>query len=254
VWQRSVRGTCLVALALWAGLLAGTAGAIETPLPNPTDKVAVALNKGVLEMIWSDTEERLRGSISPQTPHAGKPLQVQLHVGSFYGETFEGPINLTLREVGATQGQSMTAKRNEAHWVAEFTPEKAGPYQLDISFRTTRLKVLHARFDVTPAPIPRFVLWSLMGLVAVVALTFGIRSLLHEERPQPPALDSYAPRPNAAAPAAEVAPAAEAVPAVAAAPAAEAAPSAEAAPPAEAAPVSPAAEAAPASESEKTST
>jgi hypothetical protein len=160
----------------------------------------VAAAKGVLELSWSDYEERLRGSLLPVPPVPGKPLQVQLHVGSYHGEPFDGPVTITLREEGATQGQTRMVRRGEANWTAEFVPERTGPHQLDISFRTTRLKVVHAKFDVAPAPIPRVVLWSLLGLVGAVAISHGLRGLLREARPAPPPPpETDAPRPEAAA-------------------------------------------------------
>ncbi|WP_224245912.1 hypothetical protein [Hyalangium gracile] len=142
----------------------------------------------MLELAWSDTEERLQGSLHPDTPREGVPLRVRVHVGSFAGEDFEGPVTLTLREVGATHGQTATVTRakGEVNWVAEFTPEKTGPHQLDVSFRTTRLKVLHADIDVVDRPIPRFFLWAIVGLAATLALAYGIRSVVRKEAPAAP--------------------------------------------------------------------
>jgi hypothetical protein len=252
-------------LALWVGLQASTAWAHEAPKPAPSDKVVLVPGKGVLEMGWADYEDRVKGSLSPQPPRAGQPLQVQVHVGSYYGEPFDGPVTLTLREEGSTHGQTVTVRRGEANWTTEFTPENSGPHQLDISFRTTHLKVLHARIEVAPSPIPRFILWSLLGVVGVAAVTFGVRSLLREAEPMPPppleadvpraaAEPTPAPAPTVTveptpSPAVEAAPTAEPAPApvVAAAPPSEApAPASEPAP-------APTAEPAPAPESPKAS-
>jgi len=147
--------------------------------------VAVEASHGVLELSWSDYEDRLRGSINPAPPRAGQPLRVNVHVGSFQGDLFDGPLTITLREEGLTQGQTQTVRRGEANWTAEFIPERAGPHQLDFSFRTTRLKVLHARVEVAPSPVPRLILWSGLGLLAVVVISLGVRSLLREARPTP---------------------------------------------------------------------
>ena len=43
-------------------------------------------------------------------------------------------------------------KKGAVDWVATFTPESDGPYQLDVSFRTTHLKVLHANLVVASSP------------------------------------------------------------------------------------------------------
>jgi hypothetical protein len=198
-------------LLVWVTLLATPAGAHPYTRPAPSDKVSVEASHGVLELSWSDYEERLKGSLSPAPPRAGQPLRVNVHVGSFEGEAFDGPLTITLREEGQTQGDTRTVRRGEANWTVEFLPERSGPHQLDFSFRTTRLKVLHAQVEVAASPVPRMILWSGLGLLTVVAISFGVRSLLREARPAPPPPSTQAP-PAEAAPAAEAAaPAAEAV-------------------------------------------
>jgi hypothetical protein len=180
-------------LLVWVGLLAPPAGAHPATQPAPSDKVTVESHQGVLALSWSDYEERLRGSLSPSPPRAGQPLRVNVHVGSFEGAPFDGPLTLTLREEGQTAGQTRTVRRGEANWTAEFLPENAGLHQLDISFRTTRLKVLHARVEVAPSPIPRVILWSGLGLLTVVTIALGVRGLLREARPAPPPPATEAP-------------------------------------------------------------
>ena len=173
-------------LLVWVGLWASPAGAHPMTRPAPSDKVTVEASHGVLQLSWSDYEERLKGSINPTPPRAGQPLRLNVHVGSFEGEPFDGPLTITLREEGSTQGQTQTVGKGEANWTAEFIPENAGPHQIDFSFRTTRIKVLHARIEVAPSPIPRVILWSGLGLLTVVAISFGVRGLLREARPTPP--------------------------------------------------------------------
>ncbi len=153
---------------------------------RPTDQISVNQRNDVLELSWADSEERLQGAIQPDVPREGEPLKVLLNVGSFEGASFEGPIHLTLREEGATHGQSQTVKKGEVNWHAEFTPERQGRYQLDVSFRTTRLKVLHADFEVSGRPVPRFVLWAMVGLIGTLAVGLGIRSLTRKEPPPTP--------------------------------------------------------------------
>jgi hypothetical protein len=74
-----------------------------------------------------------------------------------------------------------TVKKGAVNWVATFTPERDGPYQLDVSFRTTHLKVLHASLEVASSPVPRFVLWTMVGLTALIALGYGLRSVLRKD-------------------------------------------------------------------------
>jgi hypothetical protein len=163
--------------------------AVATPervLGEPPDQISVDRRNDVLELSWSDTEERLQGAIQPDVPHAGQPLKVLLNVGSFEGAPFEGPLTLTLREEGATHGQVKTVKKGPVNWHAEFTPEREGPHQLDVSFRTTRLKVLHADFEVLSPPVPRIVLWAMVGLIGAGVVGFGIRSLVRKGEPSAP--------------------------------------------------------------------
>lgn len=183
LWQSCLRA--LWRLALCAGLLAGVSATAEEhsgPFRQP-NRINVERRNDVLELLWMDTEERLQGSIQPDTPREGVPLKVTVNVGSFDGEAFDGPITLTLREVGATHGQAVTVKREPGavNWRAEFTPETTGPYQLDVSFRTTRLKALHADFEIVSRPVPRFILWAIVGLSAMVAVGYGVRSLVRKE-------------------------------------------------------------------------
>ncbi|XXF75897.1 hypothetical protein P2318_22940 [Myxococcaceae bacterium GXIMD 01537] len=215
-------------------MLASVAGAHTPPPPAPTDQVTAHVAKGAVDLSWSDPEERLRGSIVPAMPRAGEPLKVQLDVGSFQGATFEGPLTITLREAGETQGQTVVVKRGEKGWTAEFVPTESGPHLLDISFRTTRFKVVHAKFDVAAAVVPRLIAWSIFGALTVGLLVFSIRGLVRGERQMTPGraepTTPEAPPTPKAVP--ETPPAAEATPAAAASPAPEAqpAPSPEAQP------------------------
>lgn len=185
-------------LAVGLGLLAASALAHGPLRPAPSNQVNVESSQGGLELAWSDYEERLRGIITPNPPIAGQPLLVSIHVGSFEGDAFEGPVTLTLRKEGSTLGQTQTVRRGEVNWTAEFTPESAGPHQLTVTFHTSRLKMVHAKFQVTPSPVPRVILWSFLGLITVGAVAFGVRSLLREERPDPAPHPEDAPLPEPA--------------------------------------------------------
>ncbi|MFY0569301.1 hypothetical protein ACN28E_36505 [Archangium lansingense] len=164
--------------------------AAPPPLPRePTDQIEVELHDDMLALTWSDTEERLQGSIHPAVPRAGTPLQLNLQVGSFEGEPFEGPLILTLREVGASHGQSLTVKKGAQHWQATFTPESDGLHLLDVSFRSTRHKALHATLQVQPSRVPLMIGWAVFGLGGLALLGYTVRGLLKgeraEERPLP---------------------------------------------------------------------
>lgn len=170
-------------LSLLAGAIATAA---DSPPQQAPDRISTQRKDNLLELSWSDTEERLQGAIQPDPPTEGQPFKVLLNVGSFEGAAFEGPLTITLREAGTPHGQVQTVKKGAVNWLATFTPESSGSYQLDVSFRTTRLKVLHANVEVAPSPVPRFVLWATVGLTALIALGYGLRSLLRKDTSMEP--------------------------------------------------------------------
>ena len=187
-WQSAVTAWGLLWLSV--SLLAGvTASAAPSPLEVPPDRIRVEKRNAVLELSWSDTEERLQGSIQPDSPREGDPLKVQVNVGSFDGAAFDGPVTLTLREAGSQYGQVVTVKREKGavNWRAEFTPQATGVHQLDVSFRTTHNKVLHADIEVLPSLVPRYFLWAIVGLAALMGMGYGVRNLLRKEPPSAPA-------------------------------------------------------------------
>ncbi len=172
---------------LVASVLLATSAAAD-PLQEPTDQVNVDPRDDLLELSWSDAEERLQGSISPAVPREGEPLKVIVRLGRFEGTPFEGPITFTLREAGSTHGQTVTVPHGEQHWQATFTPENDGPHLLDVSFRTTRYKALHTPLQVWEnARVPRLLGWGVLGLGALVLLGYSVRSQLRGERPEEPA-------------------------------------------------------------------
>jgi hypothetical protein len=169
---------------LAASLLAcGLALAQPLALPGAQpDRVAVDKRNDVLELTWSDAEERLKGSIRPDVPRAGEPIKLLLHVGSFEGEEFQGPLTVTLRKAGETLGETKMVKKGPVNWVTEFTPEDEGRYTLTVAFRTTRHKVLTADFDVAHRSVPRFILWGIVAVFGLAAVALGIRTLVQKEK------------------------------------------------------------------------
>ena len=173
-------------LPLVASVLVATAAAANPFLSQPReqpDRIAIEPRDDLLELAWSDAEERLQGSLHPAVPRVGEPLQVVIQVGSFQGADFEGPLTLTLREEGSIHGKTVTVARGERNWQATFIPETTGVHRLDVSFRTTRYKALHAAFLVESSRVPRMLAWGLLGLCAVGLIGYTVRNLLKGERP-----------------------------------------------------------------------
>ncbi|WNG59442.1 hypothetical protein F0U59_35565 [Archangium gephyra] len=81
-------------------------------------------------------------------------------------------------------------KKDALHWQATFTPENDGPHLVDVSFRTTRHKVLHASFQVRESRLPLKLGWAVLGLGCLALLGYTVRGFLKgeraEERPLPP--------------------------------------------------------------------
>lgn len=193
-------------LPLVAGLgLAHAVVAAPPPGGGRTDLIQVDPHEGALALNWSDTEERLQGSLRPTPLRAGQPIQVSLDVGSYEGAPFDGPLVLTLRAAGSSLGSSVTVKREGRHWEAQFTPEQEGPHQLDVTFRTTRTKALHAPLEVGAAQMPRTLAWGLVVVSALALMSLTVRGLMRAPAPPRPA-DPPAPPPAPPPPAPEDAP------------------------------------------------
>jgi hypothetical protein len=142
---------------------------------EPGDRIGVQGHPGHLELTWSDSEDRLRGTLTPARPRAGDLLHVMVDVGTYDGKAFDGPVTLQLRRAGETHGESVTV-RQEHGWRADFGIPETGAYLLDVSFRTTRLKLLHASFEVSEARLPELLWWGILGcLVAGTAGYLGYR-------------------------------------------------------------------------------
>lgn len=135
----------------------------------------IELSGAVQTVNWSDAEDRVRGTISPVTLHAGQPMKVSVSVGAFQGEEFAGPVTFSLRPIEDIGGaDTVTVKRGpgEKAWAHEFIPREAGEHRLEISWRTTRLKVARGTVMVERAFVPPWVGWTIG--VSLVVLTVGV--------------------------------------------------------------------------------
>lgn len=149
--------------------------------PAPHDALKVNLGSAGLDFEWSDAEDRVQGSIAPRRPIEGEPIDVSAHVGTFQGAEFDGPVTLSFKELRSTGGgQTQTVKRakGEKAWRARFTPQTAGPHTFEVSFATTRHKVASGTIEVQEAALSRWPWWAAIGILAIAALGFGVRSVL----------------------------------------------------------------------------
>lgn len=175
----------------YACLLAATVAAPaaraqpDRPIVDRVDAIRVTPQKQVLELQWSDAEDTLKGAVSPVDLREGDPLTVSVRIASFQGAPFEGPVTLTLRAADEKGGQTETVEPVDGTWSTTFVPRTAGPHTLDVAFRTTHYKALHAPLSVSPSRLPRWIAWALLGFIAVLALGLGVYRVL--KRPSTPA-------------------------------------------------------------------
>ncbi|WP_426750825.1 hypothetical protein [Myxococcus sp. Y35] len=177
--------------------------ATTTVAAPANDQIRVERRGNVLELRWSDAEERLQGTIHPAMPREGEPISVSLHVGNFEGPEFDGPLTLTFHPAGSPEQQTKTLTRDGVNWHTELVPDGPGPWDLEVRYRRTHLKVLTARFVVSSTPIPRGVGWGLVLVGAGAALAFGVRNVLRRVKssgpgPLAPTTSPHPPAPGTA--------------------------------------------------------
>ncbi len=161
----------------------------ETPPEAPPeervahDRIKLVQDKGGLALSWSDAEDTLTGSVTPLRPKAKDPLTVSVRVGTYQGAEFKGPVRLVLRAEGETHPmeQVVNQRAGDRAWVAVFTPETDGHHTLEISFNTSRNKVLVSGFEVAPGRMPLWPWYVLAFLVVAIGVGVGVRMALKKE-------------------------------------------------------------------------
>ena len=176
-WQRRSARFCTWALG--ASLLVASIAAAAS-----IDQIRVERRGDLLELRWSDAEERLQGTIHPALLREGEPLTLSLHVGNFQGAEFDGPLTLTFQQPGAPALVTRTLTRQGVNWHTELTPDAPGLWELEVRYRHTHLKVLTARLPVAEQPVPRGLGWGLITVAAGTALVLGMRGVLRRIRAQ----------------------------------------------------------------------
>jgi hypothetical protein len=153
---------------------------LAQPAAAPLDEMEIVRKEAGLELGWSDAEDRIQGTISPRVPVEGAAIEVSAHVGTFQGPVFDGPVTFSLKPAdtfGGAEEHTVTRAADGHGWQARFNPVPAGDYRLEISFRTTRLKVARASLNVAIAKLPRWPAWVMVGAAAVAVLALGVRAV-----------------------------------------------------------------------------
>ncbi len=110
----------------------------------------------------------------------GEPVTVSVQVGSYQGAEFNGLVRIALRAEGETHPLEKVVERpkGERSWEASFVPQSEGQHALEISFRTTRKKVLLGSFPVSSGRMPRWPWYVMAALAVAVAVGLGTRMAL----------------------------------------------------------------------------
>lgn len=152
--------------------------------PGPTDRIQMVPSGNLFSFSWSDTDDTLHGTISPTPLAKGHAFTVTLKLEPLTGPAYDLPVVLTLRKVGEEYGVTQVVKRTKAGWSASFTPDGDGPYWLDVAFRTTHAKALHAGLSIRSSGVPLWAWGAFALVVAALAASFW-RGRRQEVRPAP---------------------------------------------------------------------
>lgn len=142
-------------------------------------------------MEWRDAEDHLDGFINPAHPVEGRPFEVNVRVQGLDNTAYTGPVVLTLKKLGEQLGASATIPPTGERWKHTFTVDSSGQYQLDVSFRTTRLKIARTiiivREDMSIAGLPLSTIGlGVVGIAALGAIGLAlVRMLRARQSPAP---------------------------------------------------------------------
>ncbi|MEW5739149.1 MAG: hypothetical protein AB1938_09500 [Myxococcota bacterium] len=144
---------------------------------NPLTRLKVQERQGHAEFHWADAEDVVRGTLTPFPIRAGVPFTVSLVVGTVQGDDFTGPVTIAIRplaEMGGGDAVTISRRAGEKAWVHTFTPTSHGEHRLEVSFRTTHLKVTRGILPVAEARLPRWLLWAIGGGLIAASVSVGV--------------------------------------------------------------------------------
>ncbi|MBL8936038.1 MAG: hypothetical protein JNM69_15885 [Archangium sp.] len=164
---------------------------------NTADKTAFAVkaDRSGYSFDWSDSEDRLRGTLSPSELSSGDPLTISVALGSFAGGDFEGPITLGLEQVDGDWKalETVPAPKTEPRvWNATFTPPASGRYAVKATFRSSRQKSVRGVIEVGMGRVSATVGLGvgigaiLLAVVYGLFILFGKKDGATSEAPGPP--------------------------------------------------------------------
>lgn len=143
---------------------------------NQLTTLKVVERRGSADLLWQDAEDVVKGTITPFPIRAGSPFTVSIFVGTLQGEDFTGPVTLGLRPLEALGGtDTVTVERGPGAktWVHAFTASEEGPHRLEVSFRTTHLKVVRGELTVLEPLLPRWLSYAVGGGLIALSVSIG---------------------------------------------------------------------------------
>jgi hypothetical protein len=152
----------------------------------------VKISQDTTNLSWNDTEDTLKGSIVGRVFRVGQPMALSVHVASYEGEEFTGPVTISLRplsDLGGGESHTVERSAGDHLWYATFTPREAGEHRLEVSFRTTHLKTPRGVVVIEDAKLSAWFPVVFASVLIVVAIAAGAWLVSQREgaRPEGPA-------------------------------------------------------------------
>lgn len=162
-------------------------GAVDPDTGRAMDGLSFTAIGKVETFNWRDAEDQVDGFITPSNRLSGEPFEVSVRVRNYDGEPFAGPVVMTVRPQGSQYGESVTVKPDGERWKHTFTVPDGGRYVLDLTFRTSRLKVVHGEFGVGQGyglPLSTYGLGAAV-LAALIVIGVAVIRAARSRKPDP---------------------------------------------------------------------
>jgi len=128
------------------------------------------------DLSWSDAEDTLTGAITPAMPMEGQPFVISVRVGTFQGKDFDGPVRFIVRGEGQPPMEQLVKRGPEERaWAATFVPAAEGHHLVEISFSSSRNKVLTAGVEVQGGRMPRWPWYVFAAVLLIGGIGAGVR-------------------------------------------------------------------------------